>query len=84
MTLDICPECSAPVSDQAHACPECGHPINPPPPPQIFTDRGTPWYFSTILVILALLFCWPVGLVLMWLGNVWPLWVRSTVSAFIS
>ena len=38
------------------------------------------WYYSGFFVALSLLFFFPVGLTLMWKGNVWPMAVRVIVS----
>ena len=44
---------------------------------------AAPWYFTTPVVILCLLFCWPIGLLTMWVGKVWPTWVRALVTCLV-
>ncbi len=80
MALIVCPDCRTQVSDQAHACPKCGRPLRravapPPAPPKI------PWYHSHLVVGISLLFCLPIGLILMWTANRWALWLRIAVTA---
>ena len=81
MALVYCTECGTQMSDQAYACPKCGHRIPQTVPLQPIPTMSTPWYFTTPAVILGLLFCWPIGLVIMWVGRVWPTWVRATITS---
>ena len=82
MTLIYCSECGTQISDQAYACPKCGHRMAQPPPLQpMAMVPATPFYFSTPFIIICLLFCPLVGLILMWVGRVWPTWVRAAVTS---
>jgi len=81
MALVYCTECGTQMSDQAYACPKCGHRIPQTVPLQPIPTMSTPWYFTTPAVILGLLFCWPIGLVIMWVGRVWPTWVRAAITS---
>ena len=41
----------------------------------------SPWYEKGIVVAIALLFLFPLGLILMWASKVWPPFVRSIITA---
>jgi len=83
MALTTCNECGTQMSDQAYACPKCGHPVAPQTllRQPLHDAYATPWYFTTALVIVLLLFCPLIGLIVMWVGRVWPTWVRAVVTS---
>ncbi|MDD4508242.1 MAG: hypothetical protein PHN26_04830, partial [Eubacteriaceae bacterium] len=62
------------------AQPTASTPSNPAPsqPPV----QNEPWYYKTWVVVLFLIFFWPVGLILMWTGKKFPLAVRIILSVF--
>jgi hypothetical protein len=42
-----------------------------------------PWYRHAAIVALSVLFCWPVGLALLWQHPRAPRWVKFAVTAWI-
>jgi len=54
-----------------------GNPISPPPPappapPTPTGSSGTPkWYEAVAVVVIALICCWPLGLILTWINKKW-------------
>ncbi|WP_260961868.1 zinc ribbon domain-containing protein [Pseudomonas citri] len=40
MSLIDCPECSAKISDKAHACPHCGNPFREAPSSRYFSEKN--------------------------------------------
>ncbi len=42
-----------------------------------------PWYFSIWFIILTIFMCFPVGIILMWHGKRFPMWVRVILTCFI-
>ena len=82
MALVYCTECGTEMSNLAYACPKCAHPVIQPAPLQHMSMvPATPFYFSTPVVILCLLFCPLIGLLLMWAGRVWSTGLRAGVTA---
>lgn len=45
-------------------------------------DKEEKWYSKSWIVILSLIFIYPVGLALMWAFNKWKLWLRVVITIF--
>ena len=58
-------------------------PPGPPGPPVPTASNGTPkWYEAVAVVIIALICCWPLGLILTWLNKQWSnktKWIITSV-----
>jgi cytoskeletal protein RodZ len=67
------------IGDNSSVPPSAGGVTPPPPPPSGSTPPPTPpppsgksqWFENIAIVIVALLCCWPLGLVLVWLNKKW-------------
>lgn len=94
MALIKCPDCGKEFSDQASACPNCGRPNIPQnadhskashdvhrtaPPSSLGEKKGS----SSGWTIFWLIVFFPIGLVMMWMGN-WNKKVKIGISAFFA
>jgi Tfp pilus assembly protein PilF len=80
-----CPTCGSVLVDEATPCQECarsrGQQSSPAVDAQpLSSSPPTPWYFSTLVVLTALIAFFPLGLLLMWTGSRWTLGVRLFVT----
>lgn len=94
MALIKCPDCGKEFSDQASACPNCGRPnipqnadhskashnVHRTAPPSSPGGKKGP---SSGWTIFWLIVFFPVGLVMMWMGN-WNKKVKIGISAFFA
>ena len=66
------------MTDQPNGGTSENEPLRPPPPPappapsdQPATGSSSTWYENVGIIVVALLCCWPLGLVLVWLNKKW-------------
>lgn len=56
---------------------------DPHQPPPLPAQPQRRWFYSTPVVILSLFFCFPIGLILMWVGRVWSQTARIVVTVLL-
>ncbi|MBI3097931.1 MAG: hypothetical protein HYY93_06735 [Planctomycetes bacterium] len=47
-------------------------------------QRATAWYFAPVVVILSLICCFPLGLILLWVGRLWTQTIRIVVTGTLA
>lgn len=77
MALISCPDCGRAVSDQAPACAGCGLPIAG----KYIHPSSTRWYHGSGVVVAALLFFFPIGVILLWGAPGARVWVKVVGTA---
>jgi len=72
-----CPYCAEEIQDEAIKCRFCGEFLNKP------ARAGVKWYFSTSVVVIALLCVGPLGLPLVWLHPRYSVTVKVVVTVLV-
>lgn len=83
----FCTQCGTPNTQDNNFCVNCGNRLsqnvsisnNQVQPPQKLSEE---WYKKSIAIVLFLIFCFPIGIPLMWKYSKWDKWVKGVVSIF--
>lgn len=83
----FCAKCGVPNTQDNNFCVNCGSRLsqnvnisdNQIQPPKKLNDE---WYKKPIVIVLFLIFCFPIGIPLMWKYSKWDKWVKGVVSIF--
>jgi len=94
-----CSNCGALVKKDVQFCHQCGTAIGGASGPassagsvaaaatraSMSSEQPTqPWYTQTWVIVLALLFFFPLGLFLMWRFTRWQTWLKTTITVVLS
>lgn len=75
----FCSKCGAQNQDDSKQCASCGQPLG-----AVEAKKDVPLYFNSLVIIILLFFCFPIGIVLMWAGKKWNIIARLMVTAFFT
>lgn len=76
--MKICPHCAKEVPADEFNCRNCCESLNGAPPP--LPPAALPWYFKTVVVVIALLSVGPLALPMVW----WHPRLRASWKVLIS